>query len=235
MECFDDFLKRISYQQAELQLGDGLFKPDKRVYEKVNQDNGFKPFYGDTIVFDLDSRVKSKIAGIIDRLYKTAPECFCERIKADTIHMTLHDLSASDALENVAAEVFDNEVKLLHVLRENPQKPMTIKMKTNFIINMVSTSLVLALKPENETEWNKLQRLYDLIDQVKVCKYPYLTPHITLAYFNCNGFDEKSADKLKSAVLELNKNSFGMALKTDSLYYQKFISMNDYVSVFRFA
>ena len=235
MECFDDFLKRISYQQAELQLGDGLFKPDNRVYEKVDQDNGFKPFYGDTVVFDLDIPVKNKIFGIIDRLYKTAPECFCERIKADTIHMTLHDLSASDTLENVAAEVFDNEVKLLRILKENPQKPMTIKMKTNFIINMVNTSLVLALVPADEAEWNKLQQLYDLINQVKVCKYPYLTPHITLAYFNCDGFDEKSADKLKSAVLKLNKNSFGMALKTDSLYYQKFISMNDYVSVFRFA
>lgn len=232
MECFDDFLKRISYQQAELQLGDGLFKPDNRVYKKVNQDNGFKRFYGDTVVFDLDSRVKNKIAGIIDRLYKTAPECFCERIKADTIHMTLHDLSASDTLENVAAEVFDNEVKLLRILKENPQKPMTIKMKTNFIINMVNTSLVLALVPADEAEWNKLQQLYDLINQVKVCKYPYLTPHITLAYFNCDGFDEKSADKLKSAVLELNKTHFDVSLRTNKLYYQKFSSMNDYHSVF---
>lgn len=235
MECFDDFLKRISYQQAELQLGDGLFKPDNRVYEKVNQDNAFKPFYGDTVVFDLDSRVKNKIAGIIDRLYKTAPECFCERIKADTIHMTLHDLSASDTLENVATEVFDNEVKLLSVLKENPQKPMTIKMKTNFIINMVSTSLVQALVPADEVEWNKLQVLYELINRVKVCPYPFLTPHITLAYFNYNGFDASSADKLKAKVYELNQNRFDITLKTDSLYYQKFISMNDYVPIFRFA
>lgn len=235
MEKYDDFIKRISYQQAELQIGEGFFTPDSRVYEKVDQNNSFKPFYGDTVVFDLDSRIKNKIAGIIERLYKTAPECFCEQIKEDTIHMTLHDLSASYELENVAADVFDNEVKLLRVLKENPQKPTTIKMKTNFIINMVSTSLVLALIPENETEWNKLQQLYDLINQVKVCPYPFLTPHITLAYFNYNGFEEKSADKLKAAILELNKNSFGITLKTDSLYYQKFISMNDYYTIIHFA
>lgn len=235
MEKYNDFLKRISYQKAELQIGEGRFKPDVRVYEKVDQDNGFKPFYGDTVVFDLDSRIKNKIAGMIDRLYEIAPECFCERIKADTIHMTLHDLSASDALENVAAEVFDNEIKLLRVLRENPQKSRTIKMKTNYIINMVSTSLVLALVPENETEWNKLQEMYDLINEVRTCPYPYLTPHITLAYFNYNGFDEKSADKLKSAVFELNKNHFSIPLQTNRLYYQKFISMNDYISVIKFV
>lgn len=235
MENYRDFIKRISYQKAELQIGKGHFDPDERVYEKVNRSNGFKPFYGDTVVFDLDSRTKAKIAGIIDRLYEITPECFCEKIKEETIHMTLHDLSASDKLENVASEAFDNEVKLLRVLKDNPQKPMTIKMKTNFIINMVSTSLVLALVPENETEWNTLQQLYDLINQVRVCPYPFLTPHITLAYFNYNGFEEKSADKLKTNVLELNKNHFDITLRTSRLYYQKFVSMNDYISVFKFA
>lgn len=235
MENYNDFLKRISYQEADLQLGNGFFKPDSRVYEKVDRDNSFKPFYGDTVVFDLDSGVKNEIAGIIERLYGIAPDCFCEQVKEETIHMTLHDLSASDKLESVAEEIFDNEVKLLRVLKENPQNPMTIKMKTNFILNMVSTSLVLALVPENETEWNKLQEMYDLINKVKVCPYPFLTPHITLAYFNYNGFDASSADKLKAIVCELNQNRLDITLKTSKLYYQKFVSMNDYVSVFRLA
>ena len=235
VEKYNDFIERISYQQAELQLGDGFFTPDSRVYEKVNQDNSFKPFYGDTVVFDLDSRIKNKIAGIIDRLYKIAPECFCEHIKEDTIHMTLHDLSASENLESIASEVFGNEIELLRVLKENPQQLNSIKMKTNFIINMVSTSLVLTLIPADEAEWNKLQELYELINKVKVCQYPFLTPHITLAYFNYNGFDEKSADNLKTAVHELNKNHFDITLRTNRLYYQKFISMNDYIQVFNFA
>ena len=34
---YNDFLKRISYQEAELQLGNGFFKPDSRVYEKVDK------------------------------------------------------------------------------------------------------------------------------------------------------------------------------------------------------
>lgn len=235
MEKYNDFLSRISYQQAELQIGEGYFIPDGRVYEKVNPNNTFKQFYGDTVVFDLDSRTKAKISKIIDALYEAAHECFCEKLDKGTIHMTLHDLSASDKLENISSEVFNNEIKLLQVLKGNPVKSQTIKMKTNFIINMVSTSLVLALVPDDEEEWNKLQGLYDMVNKVKVCSYPYLTPHITLAYFNHNGFDKNFTQRLKTIVAELNKQSFDITLNTNKLYYQKFVSMNDYISVFKLS
>ncbi len=94
--------------------------------------------------------------------------------------MTLHDLSASDNLDSITSEVFYNEIRLLQIMKDHPHKPQTIRMKTNFVINMVSTSLVLALVPADEAEWNKLQTLYDLINEVMICPYPYLTPHITL-------------------------------------------------------
>ena len=176
METYKDFLERISYQYPELLLEEGDFKPDKRVYEKVNPDNRFKPFFGDTVVFELDSSTKERVIQQIKKLYDAVPVCFSEQINTDTFHMTLHDLSASDKLEKVAAEVFKNEVELLRLVKEKPQQPKTIKMKSNYIINMVNTSLVLALVPENETEWIKLQALYDLVNEVRVCPYPFLTP-----------------------------------------------------------
>lgn len=235
MEKYTDFLNRISYQQAELQIGEGRFNPDKRVYEKVQPNNTFKPFYGDTTVFELDSCTKFEISEIIDVLYTETPECFCEKIDKNTLHMTLHDLSASEHLENVSSEIFYNEVKILQMLKNKPIESETIKMKSNFIINMVGTSLVLTLVPESENEWNKLQALYDIINEVKVCPYPYLTPHITLAYFNHDGFDEISVQKLRNVVYELNRKSFDITLYTNKLYYQKFVSMNNYVSVFNFS
>ena len=98
---------------------------------------------------------------------------------------------------------------------------------------MVNTSLVLALVPASELEWNKLQKLYSLIDKVRVCPYQYLTPHITLAYFSRNGFDEQAASALKNAVRELNDKSLKIVLHTDDLIYQKFLSMDRYINVFR--
>ncbi|MGN1432434.1 MAG: hypothetical protein ACI4XI_01915 [Ruminococcus sp.] len=235
MESYNDFMNRISYQKADLQICEGYFNPDGRVYEKVNPDNTFKPFYGDTVVFDLDSRTKTRIFKIIEKLYQSAPECFCQRLDKSTLHMTLHDLSAADSLDVVSSEVFQNEIKLLQILKDNPQKAQTIKMKTNFVINMVDTSLVLALVPADEAEWDKLQTLYDLVNAVKVCPYPFLTPHITLAYFNYNGFDTGSVQKLKAAVNEINRQSFDITLNTNKLHYQKFTSMNDYISVFKLS
>ncbi|MCI7211183.1 MAG: hypothetical protein SOT80_09640 [Candidatus Pseudoruminococcus sp.] len=231
-ENYNDFLNRISYQQADLQIGEGYFNPDGRAYEKVNPDNTFKPFYGNTVVFDLDSSTKTRIYKIIEKLYKSVPECFCQRLDKSTLHMTLHDLSASDNLDSIMPEVFYNEIKLLQIIIDYPQNPQTIRMKTNFVINMVSTSLVLALVPADEAEWDKLQTLYDLINEVKICPYPYLTPHITLAYFNYNGFDAGSVQKLKEVVNELNKESFEITLNSKKLVYQKFTSMNDYISIF---
>ena len=235
MEKYSDFLERIGYQQAELQICDGNFTPDSRVYQKVSADNMLKAFYGDTVVFDLSHRTKKKIAKMIDVLYNTVPECFCEKLTENSLHMTLHDLSASDTLESVACDVFDNEVKLLQLLKETPVKSQTIEMKMNYIVNMVSTSLVMALVPTDKHEWEKLQKLYALIDKVRVCPYPYLTPHITLAYFNYNGFDTASSEKLKEVIRQLNTKSPKITLHTDKLYYQKFISMKDYLNVFGLA
>ena len=232
MESYQDFLKRIEYQKSEFDVENTYFKPNERVYEKVRDDNHFKDFYGDTVVFDLDEETKKRVFGIIEKLYFVAPECFSECLNEITIHMTMHDLSASGNINSVATQIFENEINLLNVLKENPIKPMTIKMRTNYAINMLHTSLVLALCPADENEWNKLQNIYDLINKVKVCPYPYLTPHITLAYYNYNGFDIGSVNKLKEVVNVLNKQSFEITLNTEKLVYQKFISMNDYISIF---
>lgn len=236
MEAYSDFLTRTGeFEKPELAMGDGDFHPHAELGAKCRPDGTFGEFFGDTVVFELKHKAKEKFAEIIEELYAKVPECFSEKINAGTLHMTLHDLSASENLGEVAADVFNNEIKLIEVLKENPIEIKTVKMKTNFIINMVSKSLVMALVPEDEEEWNKLQTLYSLINQVKVCPYPFLTPHVTLAYFNTNGFGEKSVRKLKKIVEKMNEKGFEVTLHTNKLYYQHFRSMNDYTNIFPLA
>lgn len=142
--------------------------------------------------------------------------------------MTLHDLSNSPNLQEVAAEVFENELKVIERLdKVNVQK---IKMKSTYFFNMVNTSLVLGLCPMNEAEYAKLMELYGLFDGVKQLDYP-LTPHITLAYYSVNGFDMKAVQKLEALVNELNTTDMEIELDIKQLYYQKFISMNEYINV----
>lgn len=231
METYKEFLDRInSFEKKEMCLGDDYFKGNPSISKKVDKNNSYQPFYGDTVVFNLDDTTKGKIAELVDRIRAVAPECFCEALVSNTFHMTLHDLSNSPALENVAVEVFENELKAI----EKAEKiaVQKIRMKSKYIFNMVGTSLVLGLYPADEEEYNRLMELYYLFDDVKKLNYP-LTPHITLGYYNINGFDTTSARKLENIVQELNTNEMEIEIELDTkqLFYQKFVSMNDYINV----
>ncbi len=232
METYKEFLDRInSFEKSEIDLGNDYFKGNPSIALKVNEDNSFRPFYGDTVVFNLDDATKQKLKKIVESISAVAPECFCESLVSSTFHMTLHDLSNSPVLENVASELFHNELKALKIA-ENIT-PHKIKMKSKYIFNMVNTSLVMGLYPADEEEYTKLMNLYYLFDDVKKLGYP-LTPHITLGYYNVKGFSAESARKLENIVKELNANEmeFEIELDTKELFYQKFISMNDYINIF---
>jgi len=229
MESYRDFLERInSFEKRELYLGDEYFKGNPSLSQKVDRINRFRAFFGDTIVFNLDEVAKKKVTGIVDKIYDIAPECFCEKLVPNTFHMTLHDLSNSPVFEDITVEVSQNE---RNVVNKSKQVCMQkIKMRSKYIFNMVNTSLVLGLYPVNEREYNKLMELYYLFDDVKKLDYPF-TPHITLAYYNINGFDMEAARKLESIIYELNANEIEIELDTKELFYQKFVSMNEYTNV----
>lgn len=234
-ESYDEFLNRIfSYEHKTLDLGSGYFKANDAVNEKVDENNRFKRFYGDTVVFDLDDITKARIATLENELYEKAPESFAERLVCGTFHMTLHDLSASTDINNVAPLCFENEIKLLEILKANPASNRVIRMKTRCIFNILNISLALALYPADESEFEKLMQLYYLVDEVRELDYK-LTPHITLAYFSRYVFSEESKRNIESVVNRFNEEEHEIELSTDKLYYQKFTSMNDYYNVFSFS
>ncbi|MBQ9987166.1 MAG: hypothetical protein IJP28_02180 [Erysipelotrichales bacterium] len=229
METYPEFLERIyAFEKKELFLGNDYFSVHHALHQKVDQNNTFRPFYGDTIVFDLDELTKEKITKITDQLYNTVPHCFSERLSPNTYHMTLHDLSNSPNIQDIATEVFQNELQVLEKSKE--VETMKIQMRSTCIFNMMNTSLVLGLYPVNEEEYQKLMKLYAIYNSVKTLPYP-LTPHITLAYYNIHGFDSNAARILEHIVNSLNQTDIEIELHTSQLYYQKFVSMNDYIPI----
>lgn len=232
METYQEFLDRInSFEKREINYGNKLFKGNPSILQKVGKNNVFRNFYGDTIVFALDDIVKGKLAEYVELLYQSAPECFCERLVPHTFHVTLHDLSNAPVLRDVAEELFENELKVIKKIGEiQKHEKEIIKMKSKYIFNMVDTSLVLGLYPADEGEYRRLMDLYSLFDTIKKLSYPF-TPHITLAYYNVDGFDLQAARSLEDAVNMLNKNEIEIELNVNHLYYQKFKSMNDYIDI----
>lgn len=233
MESYNQFLERInSFEKKESDFGSNYVGTNVSLPLKVNENNKFADFYGDTVVFNLDENTKERLHEYVKRVYECAPECFCENLVTHTYHMTLHDLSNSPELWHISDEVFRNEIKLLECLKSKKREHQTIRMRTKYVFNMVHSSLVMGLYPVDENEYQKLMDLYAIVDEVKQLNYP-LTPHITMAYYNRYGFDVNSARKLEAVIKELNeKESFEIVLDTSNLYYQKFTSMNHYVDVF---
>lgn len=236
METFNEFLSRInSFEKLEFSLEKKFFTPDSSIKSKVNKKNEFENFYGDTVVFDLDKKIKNKIAEIIEVLYKEVPQCFCEKRVTDTLHMTLHDLTNSVEKEKIENEMEKNLGKLKEVLKNNNISDEKIKMKTNFITDFGHVNLVLALCPINEEEYKKLMKIRNIIDSVKELDYKF-TPHITLAYFNRNGFDLESVNKLINTARKLNSQwNFEISLNTNQIFYQRFENMNSYENLYQFV
>lgn len=231
METFREFLDRInSFEKKVITFDNENFKCNPSLMQKVDKNNAFRNFYGDTVVFTIDDAIKNKLCEYVNLLYQVVPECFCERLAPNTFHVTLHDLSNSPILHNVAEELFYNEIKIIEVTNKlSKLKNINIKMQSTYIFNMVNTSLVLGLFPATEADYCRLMELYFLFDGVKKLSYP-LTPHITLAYYNINGFDLHSAELLASAVNKLN-NEIELKINVSKLFYQKFRSMNDYIDI----
>ena len=52
METYKEFLDRInSFEKSEIYLDDDYFKGSGSIPLKVNEDNSFRPFFGDNAVF----------------------------------------------------------------------------------------------------------------------------------------------------------------------------------------
>ena len=233
MENYEQFLERInSFEKLDFSLNKEYFMPDQSIYSKVNANNEFRNFYGDTTVFDLDIESKAKISKMIKKLYSATPECFCEKRLTDTLHMTMHDLCNSTSKKEIEEEMKNNLIKLKEVLKEEPIPDQKIRMKTNFITDFGHVNLVLALCPVNEEEYKKLMKIRTIIDKVKKLDYEF-TPHVTLAYFNSRGFDIESVMNLVKVVRRLNSTeNFEIILDTKQLIYQTFTDMNSYNNVY---
>jgi len=91
MESYENFLARInSFENPVMVLPNERFTVNNALKQKVDFFNKFRPFFGDTTVFDLSDDDKSRIEAINDALYREAPECFGERLKGNKTAFTLH-------------------------------------------------------------------------------------------------------------------------------------------------
>ncbi len=204
MSLLSEYEDRTSWKYEPIH---GTFHTHEGLTNKVNQDGSYVVFPGTTVVFRPDKRCL-QIIQLMQRVLDQQLQgtgMLMPALPASTIHMTLHDLVSPEQCVSVAAhpgayeremaESLNNAVKIVEKIRKD-YVDRKIIMVADRIVNMVSKSLVLLLKPRTEQDYELLLDMYGRFDEIVSLPYP-LTPHITLVYFKPGLLD---GDRLGKAV-----------------------------------
>ena len=205
-------------------LPESDFTTNPNLRNKVDEQGQFLPFYGNTTVFLLNDDVKAKLQVLQEELYQKAGWMLSQKLDPATFHMTLHDLANAPELDTALVQrMADAEWKAKALLEQWKGQP-PLKMRTTFLFNMVSTSIVLGLAPADEDSWNRLNSMYETMESAVHLGYG-LTPHVTMAYYRPEIYSQDALWGLRNA---LHAVEMDVELKMEDLVYQTFTDMNHY-------
>lgn len=225
----------------------GRFPTHPALTNKVDDEGRFRPFHGSTVVFKLDRWACRYLQYVSGRLQERLCGMLAQPIPEASFHMTLHDLISPEQTDT--AQIFVDDTRtaytsqyLCEVTRSLKQAAKAveeirsqypgrhIQMIEDRVVNMVSKSIVLMLRPTTEEDFAFLLDLYHRFDAVKTLSYP-LTPHVTLACFKPGEIDgEQLAEAVKEVQVDEN-NRTRFELSVEGLVAQRFADMGHYEDV----
>lgn len=235
MALLEEYELRTAWKYEPIR---GTFHTAQGLENKIKPDGSYAPFYGSTVVFR-SGRQELQMINMMQRLLHHKLESsgmLVSPLPVSTIHMTLHDLISPEFCTTdsgnqeeyhieVAKSVKHAEVKVAEIRKE--YAGLKITMVADRIVNMVSKSLVLLLKPQTEEDYKMLLEMYGRFDEVKRLPYP-LTPHITLAYFKPGMIDgERLGEAVEFAQIHPDHAPV-FEFYTEGITVQKFSDMKTY-------
>ena len=233
MSLLSEYEQRTSWKYEPIR---GFFHTADSLKGKINQNGSYAPFPGSTVVFRLGKQCLQTVQLmqriLYDKLEGTG--MLADALPASTIHMTLHDLISPEICISQSEEAYESEiadsVKKAAGIAEDICKEYNgrgITMVSDRIVNMVSKSLVLMLKPQTEQDYELLLEMYRRFDVIQ--KLPYsLTPHITLAYFKPGMLDGGRLGEAVDSVQINPDNAPVFEFCPESLTVQSFLDMQIY-------
>ena len=195
--------------------------------EKVAPDGALRPFYGNTMIFDLPQDVQLQIARLQLMLHHRCAAMLAEPLAPATLHMTLHDLlNGVDeaALSEPVRKTGAQAKAILTELRQSALPP--IRLTSTLAFNMGNGSVALGFAPDTEADCAALMGMHARFQDVVALNYP-LTPHVTLAYYKPGSYDTAALGEALAAINALEK--VHIAVDANCLHYYRFTDMNTYI------
>ena len=202
MENLHEFHARVDGFQRDSLHGTLTTKP--LLAEKVAPNGSLRPFFGNTMIFDLPQDVQLQIARMQLMLHHRCAAMLAEPLSPSTLHMTLHDL-----LNGI------DEAALAEPVRQ-----------TGVAFNMGNGSIALGFAPDTEADCAALMGMHARFQDVVALNYA-LTPHVTLAYYKPGTYD---TDALAEALQAINTlENVHISVDAACLHYYRFTDMNTYI------
>lgn len=232
MSLLSEYEARTAWKYEPIR---GCFHTHAGLTAKVDESGKYRRFPGSTSVFRLERDERFCIAAMQSYLHDRAGEMLARPLPVSTLHMTLHDLANPETAKDGSdcAKQIDDSLTMAAGIVEDIRREYAgrrIAMAADRVVNMVSKSVVLMLRPQTEADFALLTALYRRFDAVVPLPWP-LTPHITLAYFKPGMID---GDRLAEAVARLQQDPgdpLPLNLSVSSLTAQRFESMAHYEDV----
>lgn len=244
MSLISDYETRTAWKYDSVS---GRFPTHPGLLDKVDEEGAFRPYMGSTVVFRLDRQSRGYFQIVREIIMGGMKGLLSEPFPASAFHMTLHDLVCPEMTG--VSQVYKDEARtgyspqyMTEVERslaaasrvvEEIRREYAgdrIELLTDRVVNMVSKSLVMMLKPATEIDYRFLLELYHRFDGVKALPFP-LTPHVTLAYYRPGEIDGDLMSEVIEKVQVDANDPMPVSLSIDGLTAQRFLDMAHYTDV----
>ncbi len=235
MSLMEEYEQRTAWKHEPLH---GHFSTHSDLQRKITPDGNYRSFPGSTVVFRLDRNTYRMVRLMQAALHRhlDGTEMLAKPLPISTLHMTLHDLvspeqnaSGREEEKQYAREVENSLEQAESIVRGIQERyaGQEITLIPDRIVNMVSKSLVLLMKPASKQDYTMLLEMYRQFDTIRALPYP-LTPHITLAYFRPGMIDGERLGAVINGLQPDPGASPVCHLSPESLTAQSFSDMAHY-------
>lgn len=202
MENLTEFHARVDgFQHDSL---DGHLTTKPLLVEKVAPDGRLRPFFGNTMIFDLPQDVQLTIARMQLILHHRCAGMLADPLTPSTLHMTLHDLLNGVDAAALAEPVRQTGEQAKAILAEQRTSALPpVHLTSTAAFNMTSGSVALGFAPDTEEDCAALMGMHADYQAVVALNYP-LTPHVTLAYYKPGSYGPEAVAALAGALAEIN-------------------------------
>ena len=229
MENLQAFHARVDGFQHDSLPHEGALTTKPLLVEKVAPDGTLRPFFGNTMIFDLPQAVQLQIAQGQVTLHHRCGWMFAQPLAPNTLHMTLHDLLNGVDAAALAEPVRQTGEQAKVILAELRKDKQPIHLTSTLAFNMTNGSVCLGFAPDTEEDCARLMGMHACFQQVVALNYP-LTPHVTLAYFKPGIYGSEEVAQLAAALAEINAlPKVHLTVDADCLHYYRFEDMNTYI------